>query len=127
MVGDCVVSQPSVPTGPEDTCALSCVPAEYSLLCRSACSLESHSSHFFVVPPNSQYYGHLLSLFVVADPSLSRTYFGWKSAHCVLLAKHRKGLVPNTRTSAVDDASGYCFCGHGRHLSSRYQEQREAP
>lgn len=33
------------------------VPCEYSFACMSGCSFSSHSSHFLVVPPNSQYYG----------------------------------------------------------------------
>ena len=31
-------------------------PSEYSLLCNSLLFFSSHSSHFFTVPPNSQYY-----------------------------------------------------------------------
>jgi hypothetical protein len=31
------------------------IPCEYSFWCMSGCLSASHSSHFFVVPPNSQY------------------------------------------------------------------------
>ena len=31
------------------------IPSEYNVSCISGCSFSSHSSHFFTVPPNSQY------------------------------------------------------------------------
>lgn len=75
-------------------------PSEYNRSCRSGCFFSSHSSHFFVVPPNSQYYGLVRDLLPNCVIASGRpTYFWGERADCVAMISVAQKAIDEMRIS----------------------------